>query len=104
MLCLNTVGGTDLYWEDVVFCQAIIDNGSIQINYDAPFYIWIEKLTKYKLWSSNYISIYQVNVVPSSPVLGENVQQGEGDGEVAHEEPRDGQVSDEDVLSGQSHL
>ena len=49
-------------------------------------------------------NIYQVNVVPSSPVLGENVQQGEGDGEVAHEEPRDGQVSDEDVLSGQSHL
>ena len=43
-------------------------------------------------------NIYQVNVVSSWPVLGEDVQQGEGDGEGAHEEAGDGQVSDEDVL------
>ena len=44
------------------------------------------------------------HVLCEGPVLAGKVQQGEGHGEHAQEQVRDGKVSYEDISGGQQHL
>ena len=49
------------------------------------------------------LCVYQVENMSKRPDL-EDVKEGQGDGEEAEKEVRDGNIGDEDVLSGEQHL